>query len=246
IDAAALLPEVRDAVNALPDAERDALLLAAWEGLSYDDIAAALSVPVGTVRSRLNRARGRLRELASVRGELLTHADVFKRQKERLMTAIVGTNTMQTEEVPRMYPRLAYRDEFAALEYLTRVFGFAERREARVGGTSPDDHMLAWLQFGTGLVMIGHSNEDIHRIVSPMDAGSASVMINVDVDDIDAHYAHAVAEGATITMELEDAYYGSRRYEATDLEGHRWHFDEPHERILARGGTVGDLIGPDC
>ena len=88
--------------------------------------------------------------------------------------------------------------------------------------------------------MIGHSNEDIHRIVSPLDAGSASVMINVDVDDIDAHYAHAVAEGADITMELEDAWYGSRRYEATDLEGHRWHFDEPHDRIRARGGDVPD------
>jgi RNA polymerase sigma-70 factor, ECF subfamily len=236
--AAAVLPEVHAAVNALPAAERDALLLAAWEGLSYDDIAAALSIPVGTVRSRLNRARGKLRELAPVRGELLTHADVFTRQKEKLMTTIAGTDAIKIENVPRMYPRLAYNDEFAALDYLTRVFGFKERRESRIGGTSPDDHMLAWLEFGTGLVMISHSNEETHHIVSPLDARSASVMINVDVDDIDAHYAHAVAAGATITMELEDAYYGSRRYEATDLEGHRWHFDEPHDRIRARGGSV--------
>jgi RNA polymerase sigma-70 factor (ECF subfamily) len=238
--AAAVLPDVRAAVDALPDAERDALVLAAWEGLSYDDIASALSIPVGTVRSRLNRARGKLRELAPVRGELLTHADVFTRQKERLMTTIAGTDAIKIENVPRMHPRLAYRDEFAALEYLSRVFGFKERRESRIGGTSPDDHMLAWLEFGTGLVMIGHANEETHHIVSPIDAGSASVMINVDVDDIDAHYANAVAQDATITMELEDAYYGSRRYEATDLEGHRWHFDEPHDRIRARGGVVPD------
>jgi RNA polymerase sigma-70 factor (ECF subfamily) len=242
--AAAVLPGVRDAVNALPDGERDALLLAAWEGLGYDDIAAALAVPVGTVRSRLNRARGKLRELAPVRGELLTHANVFTRQKERLMETIAGTDIAKLENVPRMYPRLAYRDENAALEYLTRVFGFKERRESRVGGTSPDDHMLAWLEFGTGLVMIGHSNEDIHRIVSPLDAGTASVMINVDVDDIDAHYDRAVAGGAEITMDLEDAWYGSRRYEATDLEGHRWHFDEPHDRIKARGGSVPDDVPP--
>jgi RNA polymerase sigma-70 factor (ECF subfamily) len=39
-----------------------------WEGLAYDDIAAAQGVPVGTVRSRLNRARGRLRELAAAGG----------------------------------------------------------------------------------------------------------------------------------------------------------------------------------
>ena len=47
----------------LPEGERDALLLFVWEELGYDEIATALGVPVGTVRSRLNRARLRLREL---------------------------------------------------------------------------------------------------------------------------------------------------------------------------------------
>jgi RNA polymerase sigma factor (sigma-70 family) len=46
----------------LPGAERDVLLLVAWEQLSYDETAAALQIPVGTVRSRLSRARARLRE----------------------------------------------------------------------------------------------------------------------------------------------------------------------------------------
>jgi RNA polymerase sigma factor (sigma-70 family) len=50
-----------NAIDELPDAERDTLMLFAWEELSYDDIAAALDVPVGTVRSRLNRTRRRLR-----------------------------------------------------------------------------------------------------------------------------------------------------------------------------------------
>ena len=43
-----------------PD-ERDVLLLYAWEDLTYAQIAAALAVPVGTVRSRLSRARTRFR-----------------------------------------------------------------------------------------------------------------------------------------------------------------------------------------
>ena len=52
----------------LPEGERDALLLFVWEELGYDEIAAALGVPVGTVRSRLNRARMRMRELDHATG----------------------------------------------------------------------------------------------------------------------------------------------------------------------------------
>ena len=63
VDAVELWPEVTDAVAALPVGERDALILFVWEDLGYDEIAAALDIPVGTVRSRLNRARTRMREL---------------------------------------------------------------------------------------------------------------------------------------------------------------------------------------
>jgi RNA polymerase sigma factor (sigma-70 family) len=43
--------------------QRDVLLLHAWEGFSYQEIATALGVPIGTVRSRMSRARARLRPL---------------------------------------------------------------------------------------------------------------------------------------------------------------------------------------
>jgi RNA polymerase sigma factor (sigma-70 family) len=52
----------------LPDGERDVLILIAWEQLSYDETARALGIPLGTVRSRLNRARGRLREALAAAG----------------------------------------------------------------------------------------------------------------------------------------------------------------------------------
>jgi RNA polymerase sigma factor (sigma-70 family) len=68
VDASQRWPEVAAAVAALPDGERDALVLAVWEELSYDAIAAALDIPIGTVRSRINRARRRLREPAAAPG----------------------------------------------------------------------------------------------------------------------------------------------------------------------------------
>jgi RNA polymerase sigma factor (sigma-70 family) len=46
----------------LDHGQRDVLLLYAWEELSYEEIAEALAIPVGTVRSRLARARASLRE----------------------------------------------------------------------------------------------------------------------------------------------------------------------------------------
>lgn len=53
----------------LPVRDRDPLILHAWEGLPYEAIAEALDIPVGTVRSRINRARRRLRELVDLNGK---------------------------------------------------------------------------------------------------------------------------------------------------------------------------------
>jgi RNA polymerase sigma factor (sigma-70 family) len=79
VDARELWPRVAATIAALPPGERDALLLYAWEDLGYEDIAAALGIPVGTVRSRLNRARRRLREVREAEGasgeQPSTHSD---------------------------------------------------------------------------------------------------------------------------------------------------------------------------
>jgi RNA polymerase sigma factor (sigma-70 family) len=58
--------EARDALaglDRLTEEQRSVLLLVGVEGLSYDQAAQALRVPVGTVMSRLSRARGRMRAL---------------------------------------------------------------------------------------------------------------------------------------------------------------------------------------
>lgn len=60
IDASGQRRRLVEGLAELSGPERDALLLAAWADLSYAEIAAALEIPVGTVRSRLSRARERI------------------------------------------------------------------------------------------------------------------------------------------------------------------------------------------
>jgi RNA polymerase sigma factor (sigma-70 family) len=63
IDDAAQLREVRQALARLRRSEREVLVLCVWSGLGYAGAAKALGVPVGTVRSRLSRARRKLQRL---------------------------------------------------------------------------------------------------------------------------------------------------------------------------------------
>jgi RNA polymerase sigma-70 factor, ECF subfamily len=57
----AIEPELAGALAELEPRDREVLLLYAWAGLGYGDIAFALDLPVGTVKSRLNRARAHVR-----------------------------------------------------------------------------------------------------------------------------------------------------------------------------------------
>jgi RNA polymerase sigma factor (sigma-70 family) len=74
LDAALIRPRLLLALAELSREERDALLLFVWADLSYDEIAQALRIPVGTVRSRLHRARLRMRELLGANGQYTTDA----------------------------------------------------------------------------------------------------------------------------------------------------------------------------
>jgi RNA polymerase sigma factor (sigma-70 family) len=69
LDHAALLARVAAAFAQLEPDQRDALYLIAIEGLNYADVAEALAVPVGTVHSRVARARANLRDLADYFGQ---------------------------------------------------------------------------------------------------------------------------------------------------------------------------------
>jgi RNA polymerase sigma factor (sigma-70 family) len=109
IDAHRQVRAMAKLLEELAPGERDVLLLYAWEALTYEEIATALEIPVGTVRSRLNRTRRRLRagadetdRIRSVLPDLLTTipdvtSNVLTREKERLMQIIEGKTKIITD-----------------------------------------------------------------------------------------------------------------------------------------------------
>jgi RNA polymerase sigma-70 factor (ECF subfamily) len=71
------MAEVLRVCELLAEHEREVLALCAWSGLDYAEAAVALGVPVGTVRSRLSRARSHLRELVAPNGHELDERAVI-------------------------------------------------------------------------------------------------------------------------------------------------------------------------
>ena len=72
------LQEVLRELGRLPAEQREVLVLAAVEEMRYEEIAAVLSIPVGTVMSRLSRARAKLRRSLSSENEPVTSLKIVR------------------------------------------------------------------------------------------------------------------------------------------------------------------------
>jgi RNA polymerase sigma-70 factor (ECF subfamily) len=63
------LRDLETALGKLQPEQREVILLVGLEGMSYEEVAAVLEIPVGTVRSRLSRGRDQLRQLMGMEGK---------------------------------------------------------------------------------------------------------------------------------------------------------------------------------
>jgi len=63
------LRDLERAIRLLPEEQRQVILLVGLEGMRYEEVAAVLDIPIGTVRSRLSRGRERLRRLMDMKEE---------------------------------------------------------------------------------------------------------------------------------------------------------------------------------
>jgi MerR family transcriptional regulator, thiopeptide resistance regulator len=125
--------------------------------------------------------------------------------------------------IERAIPSLVYEDIQAAYDYLLRVFGFGP------GEVTLDDQgrpFHAEIQAGEGIIYL-HRVAPEFDVASHPSVGVDTAGVDVIVDDADAHYEHAKAEGVTIVYPPADMDYGFREYGARDLEGRLWSFMTP-------------------
>jgi uncharacterized glyoxalase superfamily protein PhnB len=120
---------------------------------------------------------------------------------------------------------LVYPDVRAAVAWLGDAFGFVER--VRVG-----DAHRSQLQIGADGAMIV---ADTSGTQVPPQAGALTHVVKVRVDDVDAQFERARANGAQVLQEPTDYEYGVRECTVADLAGHHWQFMQttldvdPHE-----------------
>jgi uncharacterized glyoxalase superfamily protein PhnB len=124
---------------------------------------------------------------------------------------------MRNRSVPvdTVLPHVFYKNLGGAIDWLSKTFGFVEH--FRYGEPAAG----AQMHLGQAWIMVGSARPGR---TSPGEAGSATQMVSVFVEDVDGHYAHAKAAGARIVEELHETVYGERQYGVEDLEGHVWIF----------------------
>jgi DNA-binding transcriptional MerR regulator len=184
------------------------------------DLRAAMGAHLGDLERRIeatSRLHGRLAHLVDTVGDDPTVA-----LGDDLLEVLEEMSQLDSI-VQRRIASLVYADLDAAFDFLVRVFGLGPGRLAR------DEHgnvVHGEIQAGDGVVWL-HPELPSHGLASPRSVGAVTASVVVMVDDVDAHFRFASAQGAHIEYEPVDQPYGYREYSARDCEGGLWSFMKP-------------------
>ena len=146
---------------------------------------------------------------------------------------------MATKPIPEGYhtltPYLAVDDAAQAIDFYARAFGARERMrmpgpEGKIGH--------AELQIGDSVVMLADPFPQA-TAKPPRSIGGTSVVLFMYVEDVDAAVQQAVDAGATVTMPVDDMFWGDRFGSVADPFGHEWQIathkeDVPPEEMMER------------
>ena len=115
-------------------------------------------------------------------------------------------------------PHLICADAAAALEFYKKAFGAVEL--SRVPGAE-GKLMHASVRIGDSVVMLNDEMPEWGSL-GPKALKGSPVTIHLYVENADAAFAQAVAAGATVTMALDDMFWGDRYGKLEDPFGHHW------------------------
>lgn len=190
-------------------------------GQALDDPEWDLSVAMQRHLHELDR---RLEATARLRSRLAGLVQTAATPSIDELLSTVEEMTMLDATVQARISLLVYTDIAAAHDWLVRVFGLGPGRLDR----DEDGRAVhGELHAGDGVIWLHREQEDGYGLRSPRSTGAATAGVAVIVDDVDAHYRHALAAGATVVQEPVDQPYGYRVYSARDIEGHLWSFMRP-------------------
>lgn len=121
-------------------------------------------------------------------------------------------------------PHLTIRDGRAAeaIDFYKAAFGATEH--TRMAGEDGKRLMHAHLTINNGSVML---HDDFPEYSGGPAPAPASVVLHLQVDDVDAWMARAAAAGAEVTMPAEDMFWGDRYGQLRDPFGHAWAVGAP-------------------
>jgi uncharacterized glyoxalase superfamily protein PhnB len=135
---------------------------------------------------------------------------------------------------PAVTVYLCAQDAASAIDFYRAAFGAEETMRM-----TADDGRIGHAEITIlgNTVMLSDEHPEI-GVVSPQSLGGTPVTLHLQVDDVDAVYARAVAAGATGEREPSDQFHGNRNAVLRDPSGHRWMLTQPIEAL-----TFEELAG---
>lgn len=140
---------------------------------------------------------------------------------------------------PPVAPYLVVSDGGAAIDFYARAFGaeLLGRQDA------PDGERVlhASLALNGGIVHLSDDFPDMGGAEprDPLTLGESSVTIALTLDDPDALWTRAVEAGASVSIPLEDQFWGARYGVLVDPFGHRWSLSTPQREMSEEELTEG-------
>jgi PhnB protein len=139
---------------------------------------------------------------------------------------------MAAKPIPEGYNslnvHLAVDDAARAIDFYKQAFGATER------GRMPFEDKVAHaeLEIGDSVVMLADPFPQA-TVRPPSELGGTSVGLFLYVEDVDAVVQQAVDAGATVTMPVEDQFWGDRYGKVADPFGHEWQIATRVEEVSA-------------